>query len=98
MPLTLHEARRLNDKMREDWDSWVRNAPDSWKDDGFIVENVPVALTMRYGQNQKLEIDEARDIERENWDRDRDMEHIRLLAVSIAHHILYDLIISIIMF
>lgn len=75
--------------MRREWHHWVQNAPNSWKDDGFITENVPVALTMRYGQNQMLDTDTAADWERNNWNRDRDLQHIRTLSLSIAHHILF---------
>lgn len=70
------------------WDDWVHDAPESWKSDGFLENNVPVACTIRYGQNQPICISEDNaPQERETWRTDRRLSDLRLVVFSIAHHI-----------
>lgn len=73
--------------MKSDWVQWVRDAPPSWKDDGFLQENLPVAITKRYGQNQKIAVVQAEEQERNNWNADRDFSNLRIVAFSLASHI-----------
>lgn len=84
---TLEQIRMINHAMRTYWDRWVMNAPPSWKEDGFLQENVPVAITKRYGQNQKIAVPQADEQERNNWNSDRDFTHLRTVAFSIASHL-----------
>ena len=36
------------------WERWVDKAPIQWKEDGFLIENVPLAVSCRYGQNRLI--------------------------------------------
>jgi hypothetical protein len=65
----------------------VDGAPIGWKRDGFLENNSPVGVTIRYGQNQPLLVNGAFDVERANWDNDRDYRHIRQFTFSLATHI-----------
>ncbi|KAG9308132.1 hypothetical protein JVU11DRAFT_12486 [Chiua virens] len=88
--LTLAQTRDLDRHIRAHWDAWVHDAPESWKRDGFLTQNSPVALTVRYGQNQPIchsHRPEHLQEESNAWDRDRDYSHLRLAAFSLAHHL-----------
>ncbi|KAH0825872.1 hypothetical protein J3R83DRAFT_7741 [Lanmaoa asiatica] len=88
--LTLGDMKRLNDIVRNQWVNWVNRAPDSWKRDGFLTLNMPVAITMRYGQNQNINDSAATVLdERRVWDRDHDYTHIRQFTFSLATSIRY---------
>jgi hypothetical protein len=69
------------------WENWVNNAPNAWKQDGFLDNNSPVGVTIRYGQNQPLLVGGAFDVESTNWNNDRDYKHIRQFTFSLATHI-----------
>ncbi|KAI6009799.1 hypothetical protein EDC04DRAFT_2610529 [Pisolithus marmoratus] len=71
------------------WHPWVAAAPQSWKVDGFLTQNAPVSITLRYGQNQPLLLGRNADLERHNWDRDRKYAHICQVSFSLATHISY---------
>jgi hypothetical protein len=67
---------------------WVRLAPPSYKDDGFLNHRTPIIITSRYGQNQELGSDEEDGaVDAENWEVDRDYGLIRYISVAIATHI-----------
>ncbi|KAF8119387.1 hypothetical protein EV363DRAFT_1199073, partial [Boletus edulis] len=93
LQLTLDDARQLHENILHRWAAWVNDAPRSWKEDGFLVDNSPVAITMRYGQNQPIcssQLDQnVVDRERTTWDHDHDLANIRLMSFSVAHHILF---------
>jgi hypothetical protein len=70
---------------------WVEDAPDSYKDDQFLLERTPIIITSRYGQNQDIAVnvvDAAAD--EENWQADRDFSQIRYVTMAIATHLRYD--------
>ncbi|KAF8422582.1 hypothetical protein L210DRAFT_931249 [Boletus edulis BED1] len=83
--LTLPECRDLDDKTRTLWNRWVRRVPDSWKVDGFITSNIPIFVTMVYGQNQEIcsHPDHADD-ERDVYNMDHDYSVIRQFTFSTA--------------
>jgi hypothetical protein len=62
-------------------------APETWKEDGFLVERFPICITSRYGQDQEIGIDP--EAEGANWYYDRDFSRIRFLNVAIATHLWY---------
>ncbi|KAI5984895.1 hypothetical protein EDD15DRAFT_2201020 [Pisolithus albus] len=75
------------------WKNWVRQAPELWKRDQFLLDNYPVALTMRYGQNQDLRrSSNSTQVERENWNKDHDYEHVMLFSFSLASHINFSVV------
>jgi hypothetical protein len=65
----------------------VDDAPIAWKQDGFLQNNFPVGVTIRYGQNQPIRVNGAFDVEGTNWDNDRNYKHIRQFTFSLATHI-----------
>lgn len=85
LPLTLAECKRLDRFIQEEWDGWVQAAPESWKRDGFLTSNVPIAITMRYGQNQEIVSNpDNADEERRVWNQDHVYTHLRQCTFSIA--------------
>ncbi|KAF8121160.1 hypothetical protein EV363DRAFT_1302449 [Boletus edulis] len=92
LELTLPQLRLLHAQLRASWPAWVQRAPDSWKTDGFLNNNSPVALTVRYGQNQPIyspSDERLRASIRHSWERDHDLTHVRSLSFSIAHHLVF---------
>ncbi|KAG2029409.1 hypothetical protein BDR03DRAFT_1018433 [Suillus americanus] len=87
--LRLVDVQDLHAAFRTKWRNWVRRAPDAWKQDGFLENNSPVGVTIRYGQNQPLLVGGAFDVEAANWDSDRDYKHIKQFTFSLATHISY---------
>lgn len=69
------------------WLDWVAQAPPSWKRDRFLLDNTPVAITMRYGQNQNILVPTLAASERLTWKRDHRYQHIKHFTFSIATHI-----------
>ncbi|KAI5981073.1 hypothetical protein EDD15DRAFT_2380428 [Pisolithus albus] len=85
--------RMLHIAFRNLWKNWVRQAPELWKRDQFLLDNYPVALTMRYGQNQDLRrSSNSTQVERENWNKDHDYEHVMLFSFSLASHINFSVV------
>ena len=87
MDLNIEEVKKLDEVMREEWQNFVDAAPPSWKEDGFIVDHVPIAVTCRYGQNQPIckpgeERDEARAFRNE-----RMYGRVRFVTVALATHL-----------
>ncbi|KIJ58123.1 hypothetical protein HYDPIDRAFT_171398 [Hydnomerulius pinastri MD-312] len=87
--LTLDQIRQIDRTMRSHWDRWVRDAPASWKEDAFLQENLPVAITKRYRHNQKIMVTQANDMEMNNWNIDHDFSNLRTVAFSVASHLQY---------
>jgi hypothetical protein len=85
--LRLNDFKAFHRGFVECWDDWVADAPRTWKVDGFLTQNAPVGITIRYGQNQPLLTAQEEDDERTNWQNDRDYQNIRQLTFSLATHI-----------
>ena len=70
--------------------SWLDDAPRDYIEDNFFKSRVPIAITSRFGQNQRL-AESPRDREEElfNWARDRDYSRIRYVTLALATHIRY---------
>ncbi|KAG1721838.1 hypothetical protein EDB19DRAFT_1917044 [Suillus lakei] len=87
--LRLEDFRRLHDTFGGGWNDWADLIPLEWKEDGFLADHAPVGVTIRYGQNQPLIINGALDVERRNWDDDRNYSYIRQFTFSLATHMSY---------
>ncbi|KAG2133428.1 hypothetical protein BD769DRAFT_1665695 [Suillus cothurnatus] len=71
VPLTRATVKRSTDILGRDGENhhhiilqledWVDQAPLQWKEDNFLVNNAPVGVTIRYGQNKPLVINGALD-------------------------------------
>ncbi|KAI6038204.1 hypothetical protein EDC04DRAFT_2896712 [Pisolithus marmoratus] len=87
--LRLNDMKAFHRHFINSWAEWVRKAPASWKQDGFLVENMPVGVCLQYGQNQPIMVSQAVEEERTNWSRDRNFRYIRQISFSLATHISY---------
>ncbi|KAF8833578.1 hypothetical protein BDN67DRAFT_985937, partial [Paxillus ammoniavirescens] len=87
--LTLEALRNVNRCFLNNWNAWVDRAPESWREDKFLTGNSPVAITIRYGQDQRLLNANATAQERQNWENDRDYRYIRQFTFSLATNISY---------
>ncbi|KAG6369061.1 hypothetical protein JVT61DRAFT_1888 [Boletus reticuloceps] len=85
--LRILDLQRVHERFVDHWDEWVARAPASWKTDRFLLDNMPVAVTMRYGQNQPILIPNQATPERQTWKRDHRYDHIKHFTFSVASHI-----------
>ncbi|KAI6040027.1 hypothetical protein EDC04DRAFT_2602772 [Pisolithus marmoratus] len=74
--LRLNDMKAFHGHFINSWAEWVRKAPASWKQDGFLVENMPVGVCLQYGQNQPTMVSQALEEERTNWSRDRNFSYL----------------------
>jgi hypothetical protein len=79
----------LDDLIVGGYQEWVHAAPDEWKFDGFLIDNSPIVVTSRYGQNAAIALEGNSRAEARAWDRDRDYSRIAFLTVAIATTIEY---------
>ncbi|KAG1811023.1 hypothetical protein EV424DRAFT_1542652 [Suillus variegatus] len=84
--LRLEDLKALHAYIVSDWDGWVRNAPASWKDDGWLQSRAPLSVACRYGQNQAIASlnPTARCVEAANWQAEREYSNIRYMSMAIA--------------
>jgi hypothetical protein len=88
LSLTLNDMRRLHERMTLNYNQWIKNAPDNYKEDGFFTSRRPVGVTSRYGQNQRIGGSQIHgDVEDHNWDNDRPWGDISHVTVALATHI-----------
>ncbi len=79
--LDLEALKSLNKNIGESWNMWVQSAPQSWKDDAFITDNSPIAITSRYGQDELLGTGGQ---VADEWQTERCFENIRYVNFAIA--------------
>jgi hypothetical protein len=87
--LNMELLKELDDLIVAGYDDWVDAAPDAWKCDGFLIDNSPIVVTSRYGQNAAIALEGNTRAEARAWDRDRDYSKIAYLTVAIATSIEY---------
>jgi len=46
--------KNLDQAIVKFYEDWIENAPGQYTEDGFFPMRRPVAVTSRFGQNQKL--------------------------------------------
>jgi hypothetical protein len=85
--LTLPLLKRLNEELQETYDDWVEDAPDTWKEDGFLTDRFPISVTSEYGQNQEFGDRTTLGVDKLNWKKDRDWEKIGYLTLALATHL-----------
>ncbi|KAI6019067.1 hypothetical protein EDC04DRAFT_2607641 [Pisolithus marmoratus] len=74
--LRLNNMKAFHPHFINSWAEWVRKVPASWKQDGFLVENMPVGVCLQYGQNQPIMVSQALEEERMNWSRDQNFSYL----------------------
>lgn len=87
MDLRLRDLKRLNKYIIKHWTSWVDKAPPSWKEDGFLIDHAPIAVTSRFGQNQPICQSANRHAESNDWLEERDYEKISYVNIALATHV-----------
>ncbi|KAI6038237.1 hypothetical protein EDC04DRAFT_2604153 [Pisolithus marmoratus] len=76
--LRLNDMKAFHGHFMNSCVEWVRKAPASWKQDGFLMENIPVGVCLQYGQNQPIMVSQAVEEERMNWSRDHDFSYLEV--------------------
>lgn len=92
--MTLPPFKQLHDVLVDQWDAWVDAAPQDYKVDGFLTNHVPVAVTIRYGQNQEICSQKALelhnlDAQRDVWLKDHQFTNLMEFSFALATHISY---------
>lgn len=87
--LTYDDLDCLNDAIKADWESFVLNAPASWKADGWIQTHHPVGIAAKYGQNIRITPPDPAKVE--SWSASHDFESARYFTVAVATHVEYGL-------
>lgn len=81
----------LHDSIEDNWDEWVQEATtsmvDGWQDNTFLKENVPIAIAVRYGQNQPVCQGRHLFEEAEHWNRLHNYRYMRSMTFALATHI-----------
>jgi hypothetical protein len=73
--------------------TWISNAPEEYRYDGWFSGRKPIAITSRYGQNQPIGLEtEIEEEESNNWDTQRDWSKLKYVTVAIATHLRYGFI------
>jgi len=86
--LNLAALKNLDRAIVEFYEEWIEDAPAQYTEDGFFPMRRPVAVTSRFGQNQKLaDTEELRVEERGNWTRECDYKRIRFITIALATHL-----------
>ena len=92
----IHEMRRfdvsqLHKSIVDDWHDWVHPATTSgiegWDNNMFLKENVPLAISVRYGQNQCVCQNNSQQDEAEHWNRLHQYSRMRSMTIALATHI-----------
>jgi len=91
-----HRRINLNFTMLENLDQaivnfyedWIENVTDQYTEDTFFPMRHPVAVTSRFGQNQKLADTQELQVEEcGNWAHECDYKHICFLTIALATHL-----------
>lgn len=86
--MTFTQLKTFHSVFVDNWDEWVKYAPDYWKHDGWLEGHVPVSVCYKYGQNRQiLEEGEPADTELFHWHNDLNYDNIRYLTVALATHL-----------
>lgn len=80
--LDFDEFEEFNDILVNQYEAIVNEAPVSWKGDGFLIENVPVGITCRYGQDSNAGLSRAR--EAAEFEKERRWVHVRSMDIALA--------------
>ncbi|KAI6038243.1 hypothetical protein EDC04DRAFT_2604158 [Pisolithus marmoratus] len=74
--LRLNDMKAFHQHFINSWAEWVRKVPASWKQDGFLMENMPVGVCLQYAQSQPIMVSQALEEERTNWSRDQNFSYL----------------------
>lgn len=87
LTLHLHNLESLDEAIRLWYPIWVRDAPEQYKTDNFLLNRIPIVVSSLYGQNQPLPVSSEYDAEESgNWSCSRNFNEIRYISFSLATH------------
>ena len=92
LAIQLSKAQQLHEKISTSYRPWLAAAPPSYTDDGFFMDSVPIAITSRCGQNQKigsLTRGEQYNQEIFSWNRRCDFSQVKHVSFALASHVSY---------
>jgi len=87
LTLRVANARQLHELIIEHYQTWLRNAPADYTDDGFFNNSIPIVVTLQCGQNQKIcqaMNGPLYDEDLTSWMRLWDFSEVRYLSIVIA--------------
>jgi hypothetical protein len=73
--------------METDWTKFVDGAPENWRQDGYLADHIPIAVTSRFGQDQPICKKDTRVQEAQTWYNERCYHMIRYVTVGLATHV-----------
>jgi hypothetical protein len=82
--LNFETLTQLHVLLLDGYKDFVSNAPADWKKDGFLLNNKPIIITSRYGQNASIAIQDNEDQEANDWNLERDYSKIAFLTFALA--------------
>lgn len=67
----------------------MESAPPHWKDDLFIVNNSPLSLQIRYGQDERFGQPHTLNEDAASWGLERNTHYCRTMWIALATHLWY---------
>lgn len=80
--LDFDQFQEFNNILVDQYETIVDKAPVSWKDDGFLIDNVPVGITCRYGQDARVCVSRVAEVV--TFEKEHCWEHVHSLDVALA--------------
>ena len=90
--IQLSKAQELHEQILTSYGPWLAAAPLSYTDDSFFIDSVPIAVTSRCRQNQKIcstTQGEQYDQEIFSWNQCCDFSQVKHISFAVASHISY---------
>jgi hypothetical protein len=79
--------KALHKAMVTGWSQWVRDAPDSYKADGFLEGHKPISMASKHGQNQPIASRNTLEDDMASWNRGVDYSKIAVENIALATHL-----------
>jgi hypothetical protein len=75
--------------VKQYWRTWILNDECPWRHDLFLAGRMPVAVSVRYGQNIPICEPGKHDEELQMWEQSRRWGMLRFVSIALATHIRY---------
>jgi hypothetical protein len=87
--MRLQDVKSLHESIVRGWQQWVTDAPDKWKEDGFLTSKYPISVASLYGQDQPLTVDDDAHANAlaESFGQDNNYGKLRVFSFALASHI-----------
>ena len=90
MEFSIEQFMRLNQAIKDDFETWLANAPPSYKQ-GVLMNAIPMAICIKYGQNRLVCVGEDDHADSRFWEEEFDLSKIARISMAIAIHHLYEI-------